>query len=288
MRNNKRSFGPKKHPSGHRRPTSDRQQPLNPQKAPRQQYPANPQESKYYGFHACMNLWKSRPDDVIRVYVEQKRVKEASPLLKWCASKNKAYHIVSPEELAKVSDSVHHEGLCVLAKDVPEFSFVEMMDALAHQEKPVCLLYLDGVQNPHNIGSIMRVCAHFGIQYILGQRQLLPKVSPSAYRVAQGGAECVNLVPIDNLKKAFQMLEKAGFRALTSSSHGAKSLYQHKFHPRTIVVMGSESEGINPVLLESTKDAVLIPGTGAVESLNVSVATGLFLGEFWRQLGPKS
>ena len=281
MKNNK-PFGPKKHPSAHRRPVSNRQ---TTQRIPVENRSA---ELKYYGFYACLQHWKSRPDDIIRVYVDQKRVKEASPLLKWCANKNKAYHIVSSEELAKVSDSVHHEGLCVLAKNLPELSFPEMLDSLNFEEKPVCLLYIDGVQNPHNIGSIMRVCAHFGIKYILGARQLLPKVSPSAYRVAQGGTECVRLVPIDHLKKAFQMLDKAGFRSVTSSSHGAKSLYEHKFHPRTIIVMGSESEGINSALLESTKDALVIPGTGAVESLNVSVATGLLLGEFWRQLGSKS
>lgn len=244
----------------------------------------NSNELKYYGFHACLNLWKSRPDDIIRVYVDEKKVREASPLLKWCAKQAKAYHIVSLEELAKVSDSVHHEGLCVLAKEPNATSFLDMLKALNTNKNPACLLYLDGVQNPHNIGSIMRVAAHFGVSYILGQRALLPKVSPSAYRVAQGGAEHVKLVALDDIKSSFEKLMLEGFKAVASSSHGGHSLYDYHFSPRTLIIMGSESEGVNQKILTSVKDTLLIPGSGLVESLNVSVATGLFLGEYYRQV----
>lgn len=246
-----------------------------------------PQGLKFYGFHACLKLWESRPDDVLRVYVEQRNVKDASALLKWCAGKNKPYHIISPEEMAKVTDSVHHEGLCVLAKEPPLMSFLGMIKELDAHKGPECLLYFDGVQNPHNIGSIMRVCAHFGVKYILGEKSQLPSISPSAYRIAQGGAEYVNLVQLDRVQQSLQQLEQKGFHILASSSHGGQSLYGYKFPDKTLLMMGSESEGINPKLMLAAKDRLMIPGTGLVESLNVSVATGLFLGEFWRQAGQK-
>jgi tRNA G18 (ribose-2'-O)-methylase SpoU len=241
-------------------------------------------ELKYYGFHACLNLFKARPDDIIRVYVDESIVKDVGVLLKWCAAEAKAYHVVTEEEMAKVSDSVHHEGLCILAKEPKNLSFSEMLEDLNASDEPACLLYLDGVQNPHNIGSIMRVSAHFGIKYILGQKNLLPKVSPSAYRVAQGGAEYVKLIAIDDIKNSFKDLEQAGFSTVATSSHGNNSLYNFEFSPRMVIVMGSESEGVNEVLMASTKDTLLIPGSGVVESLNVSVATGLILGEYFRQV----
>lgn len=242
-----------------------------------------PSELKYYGFYACLKLWQSRPDDVVRVYVEQRRMKEVGPLLKWCASKGKAYRVISAEEMVKVSESVHHEGLCILAREVPRGDFSELLREMQASRDPSCLLYLDGVQNPHNVGSILRVCAQFGVKYILGDRAFLPSVSPSAYRIAQGGAEYVKLVPLDNPTRSFQKLEQAGFVTVASSSHGGKSLYNYPFALRTILVMGSESEGVKSHLLTSAKETLLIPGTGWVESLNVSVATGLFLGEYWRQ-----
>lgn len=244
---------------------------------------APPQGLKYYGFHACLKLFESRPNDILRVYVEQRNVKDASPLLKWCAGKNKPYHIVSAEELEKVTSSVHHEGLCVLAKEPAPITLAEMLKELDTKKGPVCLLYFDGVQNPHNIGSIMRVCAHFGVAYILGEKTQMPSISPSAYRIAQGGAEHVKLIGLENVKQALQQLEKKGFHILASSSHNGQSLYGFKLAPRTLLMMGSESEGINPKLMSAAKDRLLIPGTGLVESLNVSVATGVFLGEFWRQ-----
>lgn len=245
------------------------------------------QELKFYGFHACLGLWKSRPDDIVRVYIEQRHVKEAGLLLRWCASKAKAYHIVSAEEMEKVSGSVHHEGLCILAKELANVPYSDFIEAVRATQAPMSLLYLDGVQNPHNIGSIMRVCAHFGVPYILGARASLTKVSPSTYRIAQGGAECVKLVPLDDVKIAFQKLEKLGFIPVASSSRGGKSLYAHSFAPRTLLIMGSESEGVKSALLKSAKETLLIPGSGLIESLNVSVATGLFLGEYYRQVQTK-
>lgn len=236
---------------------------------------------KYYGYHACLKLWEKRPQDILRVYVEKKQVKDLGPLLKWCATHSKAYHILSAEEMEKVTASVHHEGLSILAKELLPLDFPTFLAQLP-QEGALCLLYLDGVQNPHNIGSIMRVAAHFGIPYILGAH--LPNLSPSTYRIAQGGAECVQLVSLDNVKKAFHKLTQAGFMPVASSSHGGKSLFQYRFRPRTVIVMGSESEGVHPSLLGCCKETLLIPGTGLVESLNVSVATGLFLSEYWRQI----
>jgi len=231
---------------------------------------------KYYGFHACIKLWKSRPEDIIRVYVDEKSVKEASPLLKWCAKAAKAYHIISEEEMEKVSDSVHHEGLCILAKVPPELTFTDML-----KKTPRCLLYLDGVQNPHNIGSIMRVAAHFGVDYILGKG--LPKISPSTYRIAQGGAEHVKLIPLDDIKSSFQKLKQAGFHMVATSSHGGQSLFEYQFPEKTVIILGSESEGVGSQLMNLVQKTVMIPGSGHVESLNVSVATGLLLGEWFRQ-----
>lgn len=245
--------------------------------------PTPQKELKYYGFHACLKLWRARPDDIIRVYVEETRVKKASPLLKWCASQKKAYHIVSNEDMTAVSQSVHHEGLCLLAKELAPYDFSLMLKTLSSTKAPECLVYLDGVENPHNIGSIMRVCAHFGVNYLLGDKNSLAKVSPSAYRMAQGGAETVKLVPIANPTQDLAKIIKAGFHPTASSSHNGTPLYTHPFAPRTLLILGNESEGISKPLLQLAKTTLLIPGTGQVESLNVSVATALFLGEYWRQ-----
>lgn len=226
-----------------------------------------------------MAIWEKRPQDIIRVYIHESNIKTFKPLLKWCAQHKKVYHVVSPDELNRVTDSVHHEGVCVLAKELRPISFAE---CLASLESPkICLLYLDGVQNPHNIGSIMRTCAHFGIPYILGDR--LPTLSPSACRIAKGGAEMVRLVQLDKPLVAIDRLKKLGFAFIGTSSHEGVSLYRYQYPPRTILAFGSEAKGMSPALLKLTTQKLQIPGTGLIESLNVSVATSLCLGEYTRQ-----
>jgi RNA methyltransferase, TrmH family len=237
-------------------------------------------EQKYYGIHACLAIWEKRPYDVIRVYAHESNIKMLTKVLKGCAAQKKAYHIVSSEELNRITDSIHHEGVCILAKEPRPTSFSDLIAAIRNGSK-VCLLYLDGVQNPHNVGSILRSCAHFGINYILGDR--LPSLSASACRIAKGGAEQVRLVQLDQPLVALEQLKKLGFAVIGTSSHGGVSLYRYHFPARAILVFGSESDGMSKPLRKMIAQEVQIPGTGVVESLNVSVATALCLGEYVRQ-----
>lgn len=236
-------------------------------------------EQKYYGIHACLTLCEKRPQDVIRIYLHKSNLNNFHKVLKFCTKQKKAYHIVSNEELHRITKSVHHEGVCVLAKELQPISFSECLTSLSKTK--TCLLYLDGVQNPHNIGSIMRSCAHFGIPYILGSQ--LPILSPSACRIAKGGAELVRLVQLDKPLAAIAKLKKKGFAFIGTSSHEGVSIYQYQYPPLSILAFGSEANGMSSALLNLTTQNIQIPGTGSVESLNVSVATSLCLGEYTRQ-----
>ncbi len=237
-------------------------------------------ELKYYGFHACFALWKKRPQDIIRVYLDSRHVKILGPVLKWCAQEKKAYHIVPEKDLEKVTDSVHHEGICILAKEA-SLGSVEELFSQAKKNSKMCLLYLDGVENPHNIGSILRTAAHFGIPFVLGEK--LSSLSPSACRIAKGGAEHVRLISLSNPIQTFEKLKSLGFSLITTSSHGGTSLFQFRFPSKSILVLGSESGGIGKSLLKLSSHKIQIPGSGHIESLNVSVAAALCLGEYCKQ-----
>lgn len=240
-------------------------------------------EIKYYGLHSCLALFKARKDDIIRIYLDETNVKAFKSALKWCSEHKKAYHIVSAAELEKVTSSVHHEGVCILAKELDFIPMDEALKEINSRKEKCCLLYLDGVQNPHNIGSIVRAMAHFGIPYILGEKGKLPSISPSAYRIAKGGAEFVRLVALDKPLDALRKLKQKGFSLVTTSSHGGVSLYKHTFPAHTVIIMGSESEGVSKELFSLAADKIQIPGTGAVESLNVAIATTLCVAEYCRQ-----
>ncbi|MEI6241825.1 MAG: TrmH family RNA methyltransferase [Chlamydiota bacterium] len=241
-------------------------------------------EQKYYGIHACLALFSQRKNDVIRVYLEKELLPIFSPLLKWCAENKKAYHIVPKEELEKITESVHHEGICILAVEKVPLSFPSFLMHLdAKKEAPICLLYLDGVQNPHNLGSILRTCVHFSIPFILGEKSKLPTLSGSACRIAKGGSELVSFVYVENIENDLKRLQEKNFSFLATSSHEGTSLYKYAFPKKTLLILGAEDKGISKTLMQKSKDTLTIPGSGIIDSLNVSVATGLFIAEYWRQ-----
>jgi len=235
-------------------------------------------ETKHYGIHACLALAEKRPQDIVRVYLDESNIKTFSSLLKQCAKDRKVYRILPPTELEKVSGSIHHEGVCIVAKGSPLLDEETFLKQLPERG---CLLYLDGVENPHNLGSILRTAAHFGVPYILGERLLL---NGSACRVAKGGAEIVPLVALKNPKRTLDRLVERDFSLVATSAHQGESLYRFRFPARAILAIGSESTGLKSPFLKKAP-AIRIPGTGAIESLNVSVATALCIGEYGRQHG---
>jgi TrmH RNA methyltransferase len=233
-------------------------------------------EIKYYGLHACLAIWEHRPEDIIRVYLHESNVDAFRQVLKWCASKKLAYHIVPTDDLDRISDSVHHEGVCLLAREGLSLSLKDLKLGSS-------LLYLDGVQNPHNLGGVLRTAAHFGLSAILGEKGKLPMLSPSCCRIAKGGAELVPLIALPDPLEALRKLKAQGYTLIGTSSHAKVSLYRSVLPARSIFLIGAESTGLGTSFQRETNLTLMIPGTGKVESLNVSVATALCLGEYARQ-----
>ena len=244
-------------------------------------------ELKYYGSAACLALWQRRPQDIIRIYLEESRLPQFSAMLKWAAAQRKAYHLVKAEDLENLTESIHHQGVCVLAREHLSMNFNEWLALSRDEADPQLLLYLDGVENPHNLGALLRTCAHFGIRYVLGAADRLPKLSPSACRVAEGGAERVMLVRLNHATQQLQQLQTLGYQLLGTHVRQGQSVYSHAFAGRSILILGSEVAGIAPALAKTTDVLLTIPGSGEVESLNVSVAFGVMAGEYFRQKGAR-
>ncbi len=239
-------------------------------------------ELLYCGLHICETLMNLRKNDIIRVYCTEDLLPVFGELLRWCSTQKKAYHIVSQADLERITSSVHHEGVAILASSPQHGSQQALRSLLADFPRP--FIFLDGVQNPHNIGTIMRVMAHFGWTTLVGHRDFAP-LSAATARVSEGGAEFVNTFVLDDAVSFLSQLRKTGYRIVGTSSHAKTSLYDKPMAAKICIVMGHEVHGASAELEALFDDAIVIPGTGAVESLNVSVATGLMLGEYARVHG---
>ena len=236
-------------------------------------------EMKVYGRHAALNLFKKRPQDVIRAYTTQDGVFEFKDLIRHCVDHKLAYHVVNTEELDKLSRATHHEGILLVVKTKK----IPTVKELLSQNGRILILALEEVENPHNLGAIMRSAAHFGVTGILYEAKVPVALTASAFRTSEGGAESVPAVHLANWNEVFEAAKSKGYKTFATSSHDGQSLFKTDFPDKTILFMGAEGTGLSDKILKKIDDRISIPGSGEVESLNVSNATAAVLTEWFRQ-----
>jgi TrmH RNA methyltransferase len=263
-------------------------------RAPRDERPArddgdagfvrNDNEQKVAGENACRALFMQRPDDIRRVYVTDEVLPRFKDVLRFCAERKLAYHVKTDADLDQIAETVHHDGVLFLARKAKEpnvddvFAFV---DDLGDDDRAVLVLLQD-VKNPHNLGAILRVCAHFGVPYVLRAGET-PALSPAAMRTAEGGAEHSRVVDVGDGVDVIESLQERGFGVLATSSHATVNLGHDRLPPRAVVLFGSEGEGLSKELMDLADGVIAIPGSGALESLNVACAASVVLWELWRE-----
>jgi TrmH RNA methyltransferase len=245
-------------------------------------------EIKMCGYNACQKLYLTRAEDVIRVYLIESRLEEFSELVKSCVRRRKAYHVVSPEDMEKISGSAHHEGVCIIAKRRIPPSWAELLKTLEESpDEAAFLMILEDVANPHNVGSITRSAANFGCQFVILPNEKAFKPSAALLRTAEGGGEAVTFISAPSINVIATELRQLGLTVLGTALKGRINLYQKgdagKLPARLAVIFGNEARGLSAEARKASAGMIAIPGTGAVESLNVGVAAALVAGEYFRQ-----
>lgn len=237
-------------------------------------------ELRLHGLNAVRAVFERRPEAIRKVYLTQARIASLQPLLKWCAANRIGYRVVEDEDLKKLAASSHHEGVVADVLRAEPVPLVEWLGRLG--EGPQGAVWLDGVGNPHNFGAILRSAAHFGIAAVLLPEHSPLALSGAAARVAEGGAEAVTLVRLPEVAEASSALREAGFGLAATLVSGGSNLFATPLPQRLVYVLGAEGEGMNRTLADSCDLRLSIPGSGAVESLNVAAATAVLLAT-WRQ-----
>ena len=232
-------------------------------------------ELRIYGLNAVRAVFARRPQAIRKLYLAEARIPALQPLLGWCVANRVGYRVVGEEDLHKLAASTHHEGVVADVLRAEPGSLSEWLRELP--AGPQCAIWLDGVGNPHNLGAILRSAAHFGVVAVL-----LPKHSPlalsgAAARVAEGGAEAVPMVRLGRSDNAITQLRGAGFQLAATVVRGGSDLFVAALPQRVVYVLGAEGEGMDHDLAAACDLRLSIPGSGAVESLNVAAATAVLL-----------
>lgn len=233
-------------------------------------------ELRLYGWNAVQALFEKRPQALRKLYLVESLIPRMQPVLKWCVANRVGYRVVEEGDLNKLAATTHHEGVVA---DVLRAPMLELDAWLATLPAgaPALALWLDGVGNPHNFGAILRSAAHFGVAGLLLPPGATLALSGAAARVAEGGAEAVPLVRLPALPEAMAALRAAGFGLAATLVAGGADLFASEVPERLVYVMGAEGEGMDRALAQDCDQQVSIPGSGAVESLNVASATAVLL-----------
>lgn len=233
------------------------------------------EELRLYGVNAVQAAFARRPESIRKLYLSEQRIPQLQPLLAWCVRQRIGYRVVEEADLGKLAASSHHEGVVADVLRSENFALGDWLEGLP--PGPAVALWLDGVGNPHNFGAILRSAAHFGASAILQPPSSDLALSGAAARVAEGGAEHVSLVRLDGIEASMQALRSAGFQLAATLVSGGSDVFATTLPQRLVYVIGAEAQGMGAELANRCDLRLSIPGSGAVESLNVAAATAVFL-----------
>ncbi len=189
----------------------------------------------------------------------------------------------TPSKLDQLTHDGVHQGVVLLAK-VPEYQESDLEDLLGQLKPQPLLLVLDSIQDPHNLGACLRTAEAAGVSLVMIPKDRSATLTPLVRKIASGAAEMIPVVQVTNLRRALNIAQQLGiwFVGLTASPK-AKSLYQLKLTGPMGLVLGSEGKGLRALTEQQCDELAYIPMQGDIESLNVSVATGVGLFEALRQ-----
>lgn len=186
-------------------------------------------------------------------------------------------------DLTRICATDHHQGV---ALRLESFRYSDLDDILVQAEtadKPAILVILDGIQDPHNLGAIIRTAACAGASAVVIPRDRAVGVTAVAEKVAAGACETVPVAQVTNLAVTLEQLKEKGFWIYGADEKSNTTLYQQKLTGNIAFVIGNEGEGIRPLVRKKCDVVFSIPLTGGVSSLNASVAAGIILFEAVRQ-----
>jgi TrmH RNA methyltransferase len=235
-----------------------------------------------YGLRAGLAVLARRRDDIVRVTYGRDAHRDVAELARWAASRRIPCQELPGAELERLAQSTHHEELVVVARPRRWTPPAELADLLARTKGAA--IALDRVRNPYNIGAILRSAAFFGVDAALLEAPAPhPALAADAVRVAEGGAEHLALTRTTDLADTLARLRARGVRVVGADGAAPASAIGFAFARPSVLVLGHEREGMSDRVRAQCDAIVAIPGTGAVESLNVAVAAGVLIAELMRK-----
>lgn len=209
------------------------------------------------------------------------RDEESKNLLNIIKSSGAKYQFADKSVLDKESEGRRHQGFIAYVSDYKYTEFDDILSAIDGKEDAFLVL-LDGVEDPHNLGSVIRVCECAGVDGLIIGKRRSASVTDAVMRISEGSANHVKIARVTNLNVALEEIKKAGVWTYALEL-GGSDIYKNKLTGRICMVIGGEDTGVNELTKKKCDAHISIPMYGRVNSLNASVACGIGVFEALRQ-----
>ncbi|NMG01715.1 23S rRNA (guanosine(2251)-2'-O)-methyltransferase RlmB [Azoarcus taiwanensis] len=224
------------------------------------------------------------PEGVFEVYLSSQRQDvRARDVARLAESEGVRLVQSDGERLDRMVGTRRHQG--VVARIDARQRELKLADVLEGLEENALLLVLDGVQDPHNLGACLRVADAAGAHAVIAPKDRAVGLNATAIKVASGAADTVPYITVTNLARSLREMQEAGIWVVGAAGEADKSLYEIDQKGPVAWVLGAEGDGLRRLTRETCDELAKIPMLGSVESLNVSVASGICLFEARRQRG---
>jgi 23S rRNA (guanosine2251-2'-O)-methyltransferase len=235
-----------------------------------------------HGFHAVMARLKRFPDSVLEVFCKENRQDtRMQALLSLATSLPCTVHSVNKAQLDALTHHAPHQGVAAVINTALKMQHID--EVLENLDEPALLLILDGITDPHNLGACLRVADAMGAHAVLAPKDRSASINATVSKVACGAAEVIPYIRVTNLARTLRELKEQQIWIIGTAADAQTDLFHFSQTGPLAWVLGAEGEGIRRLTREHCDVLINIPMFGSVESLNVSVASGICLAESRRQ-----
>lgn len=234
-----------------------------------------------FGKNPVIEVLKARRRKIHECYLEgRKGSPKDSNLSDILGKYSYPVKIVGKKELDSLTGSTHHQGVAVKVDEFP-YSFLE--DLASKSNDKVLLVMCDSIQDPQNLGAICRSAYCFGADGIILNKDRSVDITPTVVKASAGAVENLSVAKVTNLTRTLTSLKEEEFWSYAADPLADEKLKDVSFSPKTVLVIGSEGEGIRKLLLESCDFRFSIPMVGKFDSLNAAQSASIILYEISRR-----
>lgn len=236
-----------------------------------------------YGIHAIESAL-SKTNEIEQIYLNKDgNTSKFTKIIEYAQQKKLIVNFVDRNHLNKMVGDVIHQGV-VAKQNKNQKKNQDIEDFLESNNEQLFFLILDEVQDPHNLGACFRIASAFNLSGIIAPKNNSVGITPVVEKVASGSVNHVPFFQVTNLSRTIDLLKENNIFIYAADGYSDFSIYDEKFSGNVALVMGSEGKGIRRLTKEKCDVIFSIPMQGSMESLNVSVATGICISEIRRKL----